>query len=63
MTIPNCYLCASTDVHGNEIQALVPFGEDGIEIFKRMHPDWSGERPDVRATIYGATIRQLFAME
>lgn len=61
MNIPNCWLYTSTDLHGNEIQSLVPFGEDEVIVFAREHPDWSGDKPEIKARIFGATIRAFLA--
>ena len=58
-TIPNVYLCTSTDISGNEIQCLVPFGTDPLDLFSEME-DWDSRAPIQQGIrIHAKTIRDL----
>lgn len=58
-TIPNVHLCTSEDAHGNIIQALVPFGTDEVDVFRKIE-DWdSRARIVVRWSIHADSLRRL----
>ncbi len=55
--IPNAILYRALDIYGNEIQALVPFGQSPLPIFEEFE-DFDGNFPIERVSdVYASTLQ------
>ena len=61
--IPNATLYSAKDIHGNYIQALVPFGTKPFSVFELIE-DFDGNEPIEKiSVVYSSTMRSFLKIK